>query len=370
MTASPRLENGFAPTDLIWIQTGFIGDIVLTTAATELAARTWPTVQQRVITTPVGREVLSGARHLASLHTLNKADYGPGGFIGAALRLRREIRGVVGKRPVLLQPHRSHRSSLLAKVLGLATWTYRETHGAFLAAKAVPRVAVLHEAARIGLLLEPLGLARAEIVKAVPQLIPLPPERLSTALGPDVAQRLLSHRGPRVALAPGSVWGTKRWPAAAFAALAKTLLAKPDCLVLLIGSPAEAAVAGDIAASVAHPRLVNLAGKTRLDDLRALFPLVTLLVSNDSSPVHFASALGVRTVALFGATVPALGFGPLAAGSQSLGIDLGCRPCSDHGPMVCPLGHFRCLRDLSPAEVLRTVEAMLAAASAPDTRPP
>ena len=53
-----------------------------------------------------------------------------------------------------------------------------------------------------------------------------------------------------------------------------------------------------------------------------------------------------QTVTLFGATVNQMGFGPLASQSQALGIELECRPCSDHGPKTCPLGHFRCMSEL------------------------
>ena len=85
------------------------------------------------------------------------------------------------------------------------------------------------------------------------------------------------------------------------------------------------------------------------------------LVTNDSAPLHLASAMGTPTVAIFGATVPAFGFGPLAARraiAETAGLE--CRPCSSHGPQVCPLGHFKCMKELDAQRVLDAVHAVTA----------
>ena len=76
-----------------------------------------------------------------------------------------------------------------------------------------------------------------------------------------------------------------------------------------------------------------------------------------SAPLHLAQAAGVPTVAIFGPTVPAFGFGP--RGPRDVVVEhaaLRCRPCSRHGPRTCPLGHHRCLRDIDVNEVLLAVE--------------
>jgi heptosyltransferase II len=63
--------------------------------------------------------------------------------------------------------------------------------------------------------------------------------------------------------------------------------------------------------------------------------------------------MNTPTVAVFGPTVPAFGFGPLAEKSVvAEHVALECRPCHPHGPRVCPLGHWRCMRDVSVAAVL------------------
>jgi heptosyltransferase-2 len=86
-----------------------------------------------------------------------------------------------------------------------------------------------------------------------------------------------------------------------------------------------------------------------------------VLVTNDSAPQHLASARGTPTVTLFGPTVPAFGFGPLAPGSVTLGVEeLACRPCDPHGPERCPLGHWRCMRELSVERVIASIRSMTA----------
>jgi heptosyltransferase-2 len=78
-----------------------------------------------------------------------------------------------------------------------------------------------------------------------------------------------------------------------------------------------------------------------------------LLVTNDSAPLHLASAVGTPVVAVFGPTVPAFGFGPRGAHDAIVEHPaLACRPCSSHGPQTCPLGHHRCMRELSVQSVL------------------
>ena len=75
--------------------------------------------------------------------------------------------------------------------------------------------------------------------------------------------------------------------------------------------------------------------------------------------LHLATAMGTPIVALFGPTVTEFGFGPLRPGDVVLGMDgLLCRPCSPHGPPECPLGHHRCMRDLTAVAVVRAIEDM------------
>lgn len=344
-----------APTDLVWIQTGFIGDIVLTTAAIELASKKFPGIKQHVITTGIGEQVMKACEHVASITVFQKRS---GSAIGNWLRVAKAVRKNIAQpqSAVTMQVHRSFRSSMLAWFMRLPTITYRETIGSWLADARIDRVSVLHEAARIALPLQVLGVDRHEIVTARPRLKVVEDKKPTS----DVMQSLQNFSGKKIGIAAGSVWGTKRWPVKSFAELIDGLLADGRNAVVLLGSKDEAAITASIVGMVGRrERLWNLAGTTTIPELNNVIAGLDLLVSNDSSPVHFASGHNVPTVAIFGATIPQMGFGPLADRRRVAGIDISCRPCSDHGPQKCPLGHFRCMLALSPASLLSHCQDLL-----------
>jgi heptosyltransferase-2 len=342
-------------TDLVWIQTAFLGDIILTTGAIRLAQAKWPHVKQHIITTSVGKAALTGT--LPENFTLTVFEKRQHSFWRAYRDLKRQFAKLPRQTTVILRAHRSLRSTLLAKLLGYDTITFEESTWSFLASKRVPRVSVFHEAVRIALLLGPLGARRDEIVAARPCLNPI-----MKPLNPDLVALADTWQGEIVAIAPGSVWGTKRWLPEGFATLTKLLLDdNATRVVLLIGSQEEKKYADQIAEFCGHSaRVFNLCGRTRLPDLGWLYPKLALVISNDSSPIHYAAAYNIPTVAIFGATVPELGFGPLA--NKSVIVEtagLNCRPCSEHGPQSCPLGHFECMRRITAPQVFEACQRLL-----------
>jgi heptosyltransferase-2 len=161
---------------------------------------------------------------------------------------------------------------------------------------------------------------------------------------------------PLIAMAPGSVWGTKRWPY--YSMLASRLSGRHKLVV--VGGPDDAELAAGIVAA-AEPRMaLDATGKLSLLGSSELLARARLLITNDSSPQHLASAMNTPTIALFGPTVPAFGFGPLAPHSLIAELpDLPCRPCHHHGPSTCPLTHWKCMRDLSVDRVEELVNQVL-----------
>jgi heptosyltransferase-2 len=156
-------------------------------------------------------------------------------------------------------------------------------------------------------------------------------------------------RGSYLVMAPGAEYGpAKRWPH--FGALAARL----DRPVLLLGSAKESELCEAIAAQ-APERCRNLAGKTSLLEAFALIAGAGHVVSNDSGLMHVAAAFGVPQVALFGSSSP-LHTPPLNALAQVVWLKqdpdyvppLDCSPCFQR---ECPLGHFRCLNDVSAQRV-------------------
>jgi len=148
-----------------------------------------------------------------------------------------------------------------------------------------------------------------------------------------------------VALAPGAVGPSKRWPY--FTELARRLVAEGNT-VWVIGGPDEKALAAELVhAGGAHVR--DLTGSDLRNAILAL-AAADAAVSNDSGLLHVAAAIGTPAVGIFGPTSPWhwAPLNPIAAAIQAAG-DLPCRPC--HKP-TCRLLHHRCMRDIAVDEVL------------------
>jgi heptosyltransferase-2 len=244
-------------------------------------------------------------------------------------------------------------------------------------ARIARRVGYVGES-RWGLLTDARPLARNALPRLVDRFAALatardapPPAASAPVLVPDRANRAaamqalgLDASNGAVALCPGAEYGpAKRWPAAHFATLARRFVAE-GWQVWLIGSPNDRAEAAAVVAAAgdAAPALRDLAGRTDLGTAIDLLSAASVVVSNDSGLMHAAAAVGVPLVALFGSSSPAY-TPPLSPRARIARIDIACSPCFKR---ECPLGHFRCMRELAPAAVYDL--ARLDAAGGADVR--
>jgi heptosyltransferase II len=339
--AEPPAVPPYRPTALV-IQTAFLGDVVLTTPLISLLAERYGPVD--VVTTPAAASLLD---HHPAVHDVLRYDkHGAERGWRAFRRLGTELRARQYERVYL--PHRSLRSALLGRWSGARERIgFADSVGAMLYTRRIPRLKEGHEVERL------LSLAGVRPEESVPPVtLGLAPTDLAAA-----DAWLASHDvgSDFVALAPGSVWATKRWPY--YAELAAGL----DRTSVIVGGTEDVELARSIV-EAAGGRAVSAAGALSLRGSSALIQRAAVLVTNDSAPLHLATAVGTPVVAVFGPTVPEFGFGPRRADDIVLGYDqLPCRPCSRHGPPVCPLGHHRCMRDLSVAAVSAAVGRIIGA---------
>ena len=347
-------------TDIIWIQTGFIGDIIINTAAIELIHQKFKgQIKQHLITTPIGYEGLQFDHRLNSIIIFDKKK---DNLLKTIYKIRKQLKSIIHspKTTYILQPHRSIKSSLLSKFLGFYTITYYESALSYLSTIRVYRIALFHEAQRIALLTQPLGIDRQNIITAKPKLYIYETPEIRNKFN-NIIKLKTNHM--LVGIAPGSVWGTKQWPTEYYTELIqKILLTNNDVIIILLGSLKEQKEADYIINGINpkfYPRLINLIGKTSLLELRWIYPQLNMLVSNDSSPTHYASAFNIPNIVIFGSTLPSMGFAPLSDISKVIEIDLSCRPCGNHGYKQCPLKHFKCMRNLSVDFVFQEVQNML-----------
>ena len=170
---------------------------------------------------------------------------------------------------------------------------------------------------------------------------PLPHPRLSAVPEEiDATKRKFGVAGSYVVLCPGAEYGpAKRWP------YFKELSEKLPAQAVILGSANDAEPARGIAGT-------NLAGRTTLDEAIDLIAGAHFVVSNDSGLMHVAAALGRPQVALFGSSSPEH-TPPLSAVARVLWLRVECSPCFQR---ECPLGHFRCMRDMTVDLVLREID--------------
>ncbi len=344
------------------VQTSFLGDVVLTTGLIRALA------MRGAVDVVVRRDaagLLAHDPHVRRVVVYDKGgrDRGVGGFVRVVRALR-----AGGGYVAAYMAQGSPRSGALALGAGC-----RERVGFDTSRNARPfytRVvryrADRHHAERLWWLGAAEGAREPSVEEFAPRLYPgaADQEAARAVLTPHA--EAMAAGGPLVALAPGSVWATKRWPF--YAELAS--LVSERALLVVVGGASDGRLAAEIVAACAPGRVVDATGRLSLLASAAVIGRAALLVTNDSAPQHLASAMGTATLTIFGPTVPAFGFGPLAAGSATTGVeDLACRPCDRHGPPVCPLGHWRCMREQTPGAIAVRAHALLDRFSSPSSLP-
>lgn len=197
-----------------------------------------------------------------------------------------------------------------------------------------------------------LGLEPGE---APPQPTPEPRLSISRKSRDDAAVALNLHpeTAPVLALCPGAEYGpAKQWPTEHFTQLAQNRIAA-GWQVWILGSERDQPVAAAITAGA--PKAVNLAGRTTLAQAVDLLSSAGAAVSNDSGLMHVAAAVGVPVVALYGSSDPNY-TPPLSGKAKFISLGLPCSPCFKK---QCPLGHLNCLRQISPQQVVSTLEEII-----------
>ncbi len=159
-----------------------------------------------------------------------------------------------------------------------------------------------------------------------------------------------------VCMMPASVWFTKQYPEEKWLDLIDLFPA--DLMIYLLGGKDDAMLCENIKEKAKNKNVTVLAGKLNFLSSAALMKGAKMNYTNDSAPLHFASATDAPVTAIFCSTIPAFGFYPLSSKSFVVETDvrLTCKPCSLHGLKACPLGHFKCAYTIETSKLLSTLE--------------
>lgn len=175
----------------------------------------------------------------------------------------------------------------------------------------------------------------------------------------------------RIAIAPGAHHATKRWLPEGFAETALLLTKRLELqgkatTILLIGGVADKSICAEVASHLADKVAVhNTSPNTSLAETAQILDSADILLCNDTGVMHLAAARGLPLVAIFGSTVPELGFAPFRVEHRIVQTALECRPCTHIGRATCPKGHFGCMRGVGGAEVAEAAWELLALKNVP-----
>jgi heptosyltransferase-2 len=343
---------GEAFNKILVIQTAFIGDAILTLPLIQALKLNYPKSSIDVIVVPRTAEIF--ANHPAISQTFQYDKRGNDRGLKGLWRLRTKLRSQ--NYDLVIVPHRSLRSALL-------TWLLRPTMsigfdksaGYWLFKNTVRYNLSAHEIERNLSLLIPLKLP--DVATGLPRLYP---SKQDIQIVDSMLNAYGLNRNKNIlAVAPGTIWNTKRWPSDRFAAVCGQI-ASENIAIVLIGGKEDTALCTEVIEAAQAKNIFSVAGKLSLLQSAELIRRCKVLISNDSAPMHLAVAVGTPVVAIFGATVPEFGFGP--RGPLDVVIEtkgLQCRPCSIHGGTMCPIKTFECMLSITPEIVVNKLKIFL-----------
>ncbi len=328
---------------ILVVQTAFLGDVILITPLFRAIRRTFPAAPLTALVIPQCREIIAGL--CDRVVTIDKQQGTP----GAWQDVRREIAGAnIG---VALLPHRSFRSGRLVKASGVPVRIgFARGAGQFFHTQTVRYEYGSYEGSRNLSLLAPFSNERFD---------PSPKIRIASDAEEKVTTILADLKltpANFVVMAPVSIWKTKEWPHQRYHALALKLDEMHGLTSVVVGGMSDEIAC---AMSALRPEL-NLAGKLTPMESAALMSRARMVVSGDSAAAHLATAVGAKQAIIFGSTAPRFGFAPPTANARVFGLDLWCRPCTDHGRRKCPIYRTaKCLQDIQPEAILNATSDWL-----------
>jgi heptosyltransferase-2 len=330
---------------ILIIQTAFIGDLILTTSFIREVFKKYKNPEIQILVKSGTEDILANNPYIQKIISYDKKKnknffY----FFNFLTKIRNE------KFDICYSPHFSHRSSLVSFFSGAKQRIgYKEAGFSFLFTKKIQRpLRGIHEVDKLLSLLETnseytLSSKRPEIFI----------DESKISIKGDLPKEYIS-------IAPSSLWETKRMPEDKFVELISEFRKKNSLPILLIGSKADFDLCEKIKLNSTTSGIFNFAGKTNLIELAYLISKSKLIVSNDSSPIHLASAFNIPTIMIYGATIPEFGYSTLADMHFISQVDgLNCRPCGIHGGRNCPEKHFKCMKEQNISNMIKEINQLL-----------
>ncbi|MBS4036008.1 MAG: glycosyltransferase family 9 protein [Ignavibacterium sp.] len=331
------------------IQTAFIGDAVLTLPMIQKLREGNSILQIDVVCIPSTEEIFTNCPFVDNVLILDKR--GKHKSISGLLKFGKKLKEL--KYDKIYSPHRSLRTALLVLFTGVReTFGFSNSSLKHAYKNLVEYHLDKHEVQRnfdlIGYSYNDESWKIKPIVKISEQV----------TLKVNEYFNFNNIREGFIAISPGSVWATKRYPEEYFVQLIRFLVEEKKQIVLIGGENDN-----KITSSIKNkfPEMVfNSAGLFSLIESIELIRHSSLLITNDSAPTHLGMCADIKVLTLFCSTVADFGFFPYNKLSRYLSEDdLYCKPCGIHGFNECPINTFECGIKLTPEKVIKTIKEMI-----------
>ena len=333
---------------ILVIQTAFIGDAILTLPMIQKLSEMWPGSRIDVLAIPSTAEIFSSSKYVSDSLILDKR--GSHKSLKGLLNFIKLLRQNNYTR--IYSPHRSFRTSFIVMMLDVKeTYGFSNSSFKYVYRHIVKYIQEHHEVQRN---LDLIGYDYKDNWKVLPEVII--PSSSSEKIDDFILKNKLE--GPLAAIAPGSIWNTKKYPDAYYREIIQFFRDK-KYKVVLIGSNKDKELCDNIAAGFAGG-VVSSAGNFSVIESIGLLMRAKIIISNDSAPTHFGICANIPVVTIYCSTVPEFGFAPYNQGSTFVSYnDLDCKPCGIHGYDVCPVKSFACGYNLKPQFIVSKIEEIL-----------
>jgi len=334
---------------ILVIQTAFLGDVILALPMVQTIKNHLPDSKIDFLCVPGNVSVLSNHTSIRNVIPYDKKG---GDKIDKFIEALSQIREF--EYDVVISPHRSIRSALLTYYSEAKTRIGFERNSlSFLLTHKVPYDYHAHEIHR-----------NLKLAKAVPG-INFNEEKVSlkpTLYPADEDNNIVNHllnKSNLISFAPCSRWFTKQLSIMKSKEIAVKAV-NNGYNIALIGGEEDIDYCSRLEKEISDFAIVNLCGK--------LTPLQSYLVMNkskavitvDSAAQHLCAAAGTPILLVYGSTDNSFGFYPLIQKHKIMEINgLPCRPCTDHGRLNCPEGHFKCIEDLNPEQIINELNKLI-----------
>ncbi len=326
---------------IIIVQTAFIGDVIIITPLIKATKELYPNALLDVMVIPQTAGVLENNPNINKIILFNKRKNKIVSFIKTLLLLRKN------RYDIAITPHSSVTTALLLKYakikvrIGYNRWSAAKhlTH-------KVPHPDGIHKTVKnltlLSVLTEKTFFNQTELF----------PTDVMQKKADDLLLKLKTNKQNIIAIAPGSVWFTKKWPTEYYKKLAEQLV-ENNFGIVLIGSKDEKEICAKI---LPNKNGINLAGELSLLESAAVIKKCNLMICNDSGALHIANAMETDVFAFFGPTIQSIGYFPFRKNDFVFEREMECRPCGSHGGKSCHLKHHNCLTKIKADSVLKKVQ--------------